>query len=253
MCGRYGRRADKQRIAEWFRTHNTNVFNDSELASTYNAAPQSIQPVVRLNQETGEREIAMMKWGLVPYWSKTVKLRYSTINADADKLKTSSVWREPFRYRRCLVPADWFYEWPVVDGEKQARAFSLKDHSLFAFAGIWDRWKDKETGDVLESFAIVTVEPSEWMAKYHDRMGVILKPKDYQRWLEEGEEHTLPFDLLRPCPEEEMESWRVSDDVGNTRNNWAELIEPVPDSQPKTKKPKRAKRKSEPPTLGLFD
>ena len=72
----------------------------------------------------------MMKWGLVPYWSKTVKLKYSTINADADKLKTSRVWREPFRRRRCLVPADWFYEWPVVDGEKQARAFSLKDHSL---------------------------------------------------------------------------------------------------------------------------
>ena len=81
MCGRYGRRADKQRIAEWFRTHNTNVFNDPELAPTYNAAPQSFQPVIRLNAETGEREIALMKWGLVPYWSKTVKLKYSTINA----------------------------------------------------------------------------------------------------------------------------------------------------------------------------
>ena len=111
MCGRYGRRADKQRIAEWFRTHNTNVFNDSELAPTYNAAPQTFQPVIRLNAETGEREITMMKWGLVPYWSKTVNLKYSTINADADKLTTSGVWREPFRHRRCLVPADWFYEW----------------------------------------------------------------------------------------------------------------------------------------------
>ena len=113
-------RADKQRIAEWFHTHNTNVFNDSELAPTYNAAPQSFQPVIRLNQDTGEREIALMKWGLVPYWSKTVKLNYNTINAQADKLMISSVWREPFRRRRCLVPADWFYEWPVVDGEKQA-------------------------------------------------------------------------------------------------------------------------------------
>jgi putative SOS response-associated peptidase YedK len=242
MCGRYGRRADKQRIAEWFQTHNTNVFNDPELAPTYNAAPQSLQPVIRLNSETGEREIALMKWGLVPYWSKTVKLKYSTINADADKLTTSGMWREPFKRRRCLVPADWFYEWPVVDGEKQARAFALKDGSPFAFAGIWDRWKDKDTGEVLESFAIVTVDPSEWMAKYHDRMGIILRPKDYQRCLEEGEEHTLPLDLLRPYPEEEMESWRVSDDVGNTKNNWAELIEPVPDDAPKReKKSKRAK------------
>jgi putative SOS response-associated peptidase YedK len=81
-----------------------------------------------------------------------------------------------------------FYEWPVVDGEKQARAFALKDGSPFAFAAIWDRWKDKDAGETLESFAIVTVDPNEWMAKYHDRMGVILKPKDYQRWLEEGQE-----------------------------------------------------------------
>ena len=254
MCGRYGRRADKQRIAEWFQTHNANVFNDSELAHTYNAAPQTFQPVIRLNPETGEREVVLMKWGLVPHWSKTVKLKYSTINASADNLTTSSVWREPFRHRRCLVPADWFYEWPVIDGEKQARAFSLKNKSLFAFAGLWDRWKDKETGDVLESFAIVTTDPSEWMAKYHDRMGVILRPKDYQRWLEEGEEHSLPLDLLRPYPEEEMESWRVSDDVGNTRNNWAELIEPVPDDRPgPEKKAKHAKPNHESRTAGLFD
>jgi putative SOS response-associated peptidase YedK len=254
MCGRYGRRADKQRIAEWFQTHNTNVFNDPEMTPTYNAAPQSLQPVIRLNSETGEREIAFMRWGLVPYWSKTVKLRYSTINADADKLTTSGMWREPFKHRRCLVPADWFYEWPVVDGEKQARAFALKNGSPFAFAGIWDRWKDKDTGEILESFAIVTVDPNEWMAKYHDRMGVILKPKDYQRWLEEGEENVLPFDLLRPYPEEEMKSWRVSDKVGNTKNNWAELIEPIPEDTPKReKKVRRAKPKKGPPSKGLFD
>ena len=254
MCGRYGRRADKQRIAEWFRTHNTNVFDDPELAPTYNAAPQTLQPVIRLNSETGEREIVLMKWGLVPYWSKTVKHKYSTINANADHLTSSGVWREPFRHRRCLVPADWFYEWPVVDGEKQAHAFNLKDGSPFAFAGLWDRWKDKKTGEVLESFAIVTVEPNEWMSKYHDRMGVIIEPRNYQRWLEPGEVHSLPFDLLRPYPEEDMKSWRVSDKVGNTRNNWAELIEPVPDDAPKSeKKTKRAKSPKELPPQGLFD
>lgn len=254
MCGRYGRKADKQRIAEWFRTHNTNVFNDSELAPTYNVAPQTFQPVIRVNRDTGEREIAMMKWGMVPYWSKTVKLKYSTINADADKLTASGVWREPFKYRRCLVPADCFFEWWVVNGEKQARAFSLKEDSPFAFAGIWDRWKNNATGEVLESFAIVTVDPSEWMAQYHDRMGVILKPKDYQRWLEEGQEHSLPIDLLRPYPEEEMKSWRVSDAIGNTRNNWAELIEPIPEDAPAQKqKTKRAKPTHAPEPPGLFD
>src|ERR1700721_4590160 len=104
MCGRYGRRADKQRIAECFQTHNTNVFNDPELAPTYNAAPQSLQPVIRLNSETGEREIALMKWGLVPYWSKTVKLKYSTINADADKLTTRGMGGDPSRPPRRRVP-----------------------------------------------------------------------------------------------------------------------------------------------------
>lgn len=254
MCGRYGRRADKQKIADWFRTHNPNVFNDSELAPTYNAAPQSFQPVIRLNPETGEREIALMKWGLVPNWSKTIRLKYSTINADSAKLTTSSVWREPFRRRRCLVPADWFYEWPVMDGEKQARAFALNDDSLFAFAGIWDQWNDEQTGEVLESFAIVTVDPSEWMAKYHDRMGIILKPRDYQRWLEESLEHNLLVDLLRSYSEEEMKSWRVSDEVGNARNNWAELIEPIPETQPKREQPpKRRRDGKEPPPQGLFD
>src|ERR1700722_3380410 len=107
MCGRYGRRADKQRIAEWFRTHDTNVFDDSELVPTYNAAPQSFQPVIRLNSETGEREIALMKWGLVPYWSKTVKLKYNTINANADNLTTSGVWRGPFKHPPSPGPAHW--------------------------------------------------------------------------------------------------------------------------------------------------
>lgn len=254
MCGRYGRKTDKQRIAEWFRIHSTNALNDAELTPTYNAAPQSFQPVIRLSAETGEREIAMMKWGLVPYWSKTARLKYSTINADAGNLTTSSVWREPFRHRRCLVPADWFYEWPVIDGEKQAYAFSLKDDSSFAFAGLWDRWKDEETGDVLESFAVVTVEPSEWMAKYHDRMGVILEPKHYQRWLEPGEPHQLPVDLLRPYPEEDMKAWRVSDKVGNVRNNWAELIEPAPEDEPRPRKvPKKPRKEEELPPKGLFD
>jgi putative SOS response-associated peptidase YedK len=254
MCGRYGRRTGRQRIAEWFRIHSTNALNDAELAPTYNAAPQSFQPVIRLGPETGEREIAMMKWGLVPWWSKTVKFGYSTINADADKLTTSSVWREPFRQRRCLVPADWFYEWPVIDGEKQAHAFSLKDGSPFAFAGLWDRWKDAKSGDVLESFAIVTVEPNEWMAKYHDRMGVILEPKHYQRWLEPGEPHQLPVDLLRAYPEEDMKAWRVSEKVGNVRNNWAELIEPVPEDEILLRKTlKKVKKEKEPPPKGLFD
>jgi putative SOS response-associated peptidase YedK len=103
MCGRYGRRGDKQRIAEWMQTHNTNVFDeidDTYLAPSYNVAPQSFQPVVRLSSETGERELTVMRWGLVPYWSKDGKASFSTINAKSETVATSPAFREAWKYRR---------------------------------------------------------------------------------------------------------------------------------------------------------
>jgi putative SOS response-associated peptidase YedK len=144
MCGRYGRRADKQRIAEWMQTHNTDVFDDSYLAPSYNVAPQSLQPVVRLDSETGERELTVMRWGLIPFFAKDAKIAYSTINARAETVATSPVFREPMKRRRCLVPATGFYEWQALDKKsKQPWAIELVDGNLFAFAGLWDRWKDQ--------------------------------------------------------------------------------------------------------------
>src|ERR1700721_420409 len=115
MCGRYGRRADKQRIAEGFQKHKTDVFNESYFPPSYNVAPQSMQPVVRLDAETGERELTIMRWGLVPFWSKDGKAGYSTINAKAETVATSPAFREALKRRRCLVPADFFYEWMKLD------------------------------------------------------------------------------------------------------------------------------------------
>src|ERR1039457_3105801 len=136
MCGRYGRRADKQRIAEWMQTHNTDVFDDSYLAPSYNVAPQSLQPVVRLDSETGERELAIMRWGLIPFFAKDAKIAYSTINARAETVATSPVFREPMKRRRCLVPATGFYERRALDKKsKQPWAIELADGNLFAFAG----------------------------------------------------------------------------------------------------------------------
>jgi putative SOS response-associated peptidase YedK len=225
MCGRYGRRADKQRIAEWFRTHNTNVFNDSELAPSYNVAPQSFQPVIRLNRDTGEREIAIMRWGLVPFWSKDGKAGFSTINAKAETVATSPIFREAFKRRRCLVPADLFYEW-MKTGEKtkQPYAIGLKDGSIFAFAGLWETWKDKATGAALETYTIITTDPNELMEPIHNRMPVVLPPTDYGRWLN-SDPSQPPIDLLRPYPAEEMMAWKVSQKVGNVRNNAPDLCE----------------------------
>lgn len=228
MCGRYGRRADKQRIAEWMQTHNTNVFDDSYFAPSYNVAPQSLQPVVWLDSETGQRELTVMRWGLVPFWAKDSKIGYSTINAKSETVATSPAFREAMKRRRCLVPAEWFYEWQKIDAKtRQPYAIGLRDGSLFAFAGLWETWKDKAKDQVLETYTVLTTDPNELMEPIHNRMPVILAPRDYERWLEPGEPTHLPVDLLRPYPAEEMRVWKVGDAVGNVRNNAPELIAPI--------------------------
>ena len=229
MCGRYGRRADKQRIAEWFQTHNTDVFNDPEpLAPSYNIAPQTFEPVVRLDPETGERELTVMRWGLIPFWAKDSKMAFNTINAKAETITTSSVYREAMKRRRCLVPADWFYEWKKLDERtKQPYAIGLKDGTMFAFAGLWETWRDKTTGQTLETFTIITTDPNELLEPIHNRMPVILHRRDYERWMESGEPSHPPVDLLKPFPAEEMKAWKVSRAVGNVRNNSPGLIAPV--------------------------
>ena len=228
MCGRYGRRADKQRIAEWMQTHNTNVFDDSYFAPSYNVAPQSLQPVVRFDSETGQRELTVMRWGLVPFWAKDSKIGYSTINAKSETVTTSPAFREAMKRRRCLVPAEWFYEWQKIDAKtKQPYAIGLRDGALFAFAGLWETWKDKTKDQVLETYTILTTDPNGLLEPIHNRMPVILTPKDYQRWLEPGEPTHLPVDLLRPYQAEEMKAWKVGSAVGNVRNSSPELIAPV--------------------------
>src|ERR1700733_4406521 len=211
MCGRYGRRSDKQRITEWMETHNTDVFDDSYLAPSYNVAPQSFQPVVRLNRDTGERELAIMRWGFVPFWSNDRGIAYSTINARAETIATSPTFREAMKRRRCLIPADWFYEWQKIDAKtKQPYAIGMRNDSPFALAGLWDRWIDKATNQALETYTIITTDANELMQTLHTRMPVILNPGDYDRWLDPGEPSQLPVDLLRPHESGDMKAWKVS-------------------------------------------
>ena len=238
MCGRYGRRGDKQRIAEWMQTHNTGVFDefdDSYLAPSYNVAPQSMQPVVRLNTETGERELTVMRWGLVPFWSRDGKASFSTINAKSETVATSPAFREAWKTRRCLVPADWLYEWQKIDDKtKQPYAIALKNDEMFAFAGLWETRKDKTSGQKLRTYTILTTDPNELMEPIHNRMPVIIPPKDYERWLAPADPAHLPVDLLRPYPAQEMKAWKVGKAVGNTRNNDASLVEPLKENEVST-------------------
>lgn len=207
------------------QTHNTDVFDDSYLEPSYNAAPQSFQPVVKLDSETGERELTVMRWGLVPFWSKDGKAAFNTINARAESIATSPAFREAWKRRRCLVPADWFYEWKKLDEKaKQPYAIAMKNDSLFAFAGLWETWRDKAGEQELQTYTIVTTDANELMEQIHNRMPVIVEPKDYERWMAPTDPAHLPVDLLKPYPAEQMKAWKVSRAVGNTRNNDPSLI-----------------------------
>jgi putative SOS response-associated peptidase YedK len=193
-------------------------------APSYNVAPQSVQPVVRQRRDTGEREFALLRWGLVPFWAKDAKIGYSTINARAEEAASKPAFRDALRKRRCLVPADAFYEWTRTDPKnKRAFAIGLRSGEPYAFAGIWDRWRPKE-GAALETFSILTTDANGVLEPIHNRMPVILEPKDYTRWLEPAAPERLPVDLLRPFPAEGMIAWPVSDRVGNVRNNDPELL-----------------------------
>ena len=224
MCGRYYRRSDKQRIAEAYKI--------GEIPASiiipgwdYNVAPTTFQPVIRADKETGDRELVLMRWGLVPFFTKQLSdvKGLSTINARAESVEKSAPWRTPFKKRRCLIPADGFYEWRRVDPKnKEPFSFRMADGAPFAFAGLWDAWKDP-VGQWLQSFSIITTDANELMAKVHNRMPVILHPKDYNRWLDRENERP-PVDLLRPFESEAMASTPVNKLVGNVKNNGPEML-----------------------------
>jgi putative SOS response-associated peptidase YedK len=164
----------------------------------------------------------------VPFWAKDAKFGYSTINARAEEAAAKPAFRDALKKRRCLVPADAFYEWQRLDPKvKRPFAFALKSGEPYAFAGLWDRWQGKDNA-ALETFTILTTDPNELMEPVHNRMPVILDPGDYDRWLDPETTERPPVDLLRPYPAERMRAWPVSRRVGNVRNNDAELLEPSP-------------------------
>jgi putative SOS response-associated peptidase YedK len=223
MCGRFARRSTQEVLADWFGVELEDM---PFFAPTYNAAPQSTQPVVRMDRDTGKRAVALLRWGLIPFWAKDAKFGYTTINARAEEVASKPAYREALKKRRCLVPADAFYEWQRIDAKtKNPFAIALRSREPYAFAGLWERWTPKD-GEALETFTIVTTDPNELMETIHNRMPVIVEKRDYDRWLEPGDAEHPPVDLLRPYPAEKMVAWPVSARVGNVRNNDAELLEP---------------------------
>lgn len=220
MCGRYYRRSDKQRIADAFALGQLPegfVLPEAD----YNVAPSTLQPVIRASRDTGERQLALMRWGVIPHFATSpAEFRgISTINARAESVQRAPLWRTSFRRRRCLVPADGFYEWKRLNAKvRQPFAFALRREQMLAFAGLWDAWKAPD-GSWLQSFAIVTTGANELMASVHNRMPVILPRRDWSRWLDRDPDQPAPVDLLRPLDSDLMTSYPVDPRVGNVRVN----------------------------------
>ena len=218
MCGRFVQVTSAADLEFSFHTRNP-------LPNTrprFNASPGQELLVVRRNPETGERSLDQLVWGLVPHWSKDRKIGWRCINARAETVDTLPAFRSAFRKRRCLVPAEAFYEWRKEGSRKQPYALAMKSRELFGLAGLWENWKDPETGEWLRTFTIITTEPNELAAQFHDRMPAIIGPDDYERWLTPD---TEVKDLLRPYPAELMTAWPVSLRVNSPVVDEPDLLE----------------------------
>src|ERR1700756_2618055 len=176
MCGRARLSSDVSEIKVAFRIPPERP--TPNFAASWNVAPTDPLPVVRYDAEDRQRSLEAMRWGLVPFWAKDIKVGFANINAKAEGIENKPAFREAFRQRRCLVPVDNFYEWKkVAAGKKQPYAIGLKGGGLMALAGLWESWHSKPSGERVRSFAIVTTEPNELCAQLHNRMPVALAPE----------------------------------------------------------------------------
>jgi putative SOS response-associated peptidase YedK len=225
MCGRARLSSDVSEIKLVFSIPPERP--PPNFAASWNVAPTDSLPVVRYDARAGERSLEVMRWGLVPFWAKDIKVGFSNINAKAEGVDTRPAFREAFQRRRCLVPLDNFYEWKKLGKDRQPYAVALADRRLMAMAGLWESWRSL-AGERLRSFAIVTTAANELLAPVHDRMPVILGPENWPLWLGEAPANPARLKaLLVPYPADDMVIWPVDRRVGNVKNNDPSLIEPI--------------------------
>ena len=224
MCGRYTL-SKKDKLAEMLRERFLfEEFSELRITPRFNIAPTQQVPIV-LQRET--RKLVYARWGLVPFWAKDDKQSANLIHARAESVATTPAFRNAYQQRRCLVPADGFYEWQKTGFGKIPHHFTLKDDALFAFAGMWESWRDPK-GEEIRSVALITTTPNSVVAPVHDRMPVILTPGHEAAWLDQSTPLDSLASMLAPYPSYQMKAVAVSSAVNNSRLDSPELLNPLP-------------------------
>lgn len=219
MCGRFALGIPKKRLEEVFGVQAPDAY-----APRYNIAPG--QEVLVVESLTGSARATYRKWGLVPHWAKESRVGFKMINARSETVFDKPAFRESIRQSRCLIPAQAFYEWQQTETGKQPFAIGMKEGDTFAMAGIMAHWESGETGEVIDSFSVLTCAPNTLIKNIHDRMPVILSPDSWGQWLASEVTGRDGLEgLLKPLPAAEMKAWPVSSAVGMVRLDGPQLLE----------------------------
>jgi putative SOS response-associated peptidase YedK len=222
MCGRYRLSRRKQYIEEHFAASG-----DEDWGPRYNIAPTQPIPVIRQHPREPVRELSLVRWGLIPSWSRDSAAAARMINARSETAAAKPAFRDALKSRRCLVPADGFYEWSRTGKTKQPYCFEVNEGELFAFAGIWDRWKEP-SGGCIQTCSILTTTPNAVTSSVHDRMPVILDPDSYDLWLHPGmNDGATASELLKPFDARLMRCYPVSTRINRVANDDEECSRPV--------------------------
>ena len=222
MCGRYRLSRRKQLVEEYFDSGG-----EDDWVPRYNIAPTQAVPIIRQNPKEPRRELSLVRWGLIPSWAKDSSGAARMINARSETAAATPAFRDAMTSRRCLIPADGFYEWQKTGKARQPYCFEVNEGELFAFAGLWDRWKDP-SGQWVKSCSILTTTPNAVTGYVHDRMPVILDRADYDLWIDPGMTNVEAVsEMLKPYDAQMMRSYPVSSRVNHVANDDAACSTPV--------------------------
>jgi putative SOS response-associated peptidase YedK len=245
MCGRYRLSKTEKYLLEHFGVRSR---EDFEWKPRYNIAPTDQVPVIRQDKNEPERTISSMRWGLIPYWAKDASMGAKMINARSESLTEKPAFKDAIERRRCLVPADAFYEWKKTSsGTRIVRhpfLIRMKNDEAFAFAGIWDRWKSPE-GKLVLSVSILTTDANPLVRDVHDRMPVIVPREHYDLWLDPSFRDVKALEeILKPYDEREMEKLPVSNRVNSVKNDDPECASPAAEESESAKPADPPRQKS---------